>query len=379
MSTSAQIHAFKERLPIEFEKILASNDLQPILHNFVEFMNILRTNPITSNLIKSFEDKNSVEKKKFTSLTLGVVEEEFCYRWNLASSKEYKQNLLFIRSPKPVEENIEFDPYTVFVHPSNYHPIGRFSLLFDCIDFPPNTSEKIRKASPLEQFWKSNKTLRRNGYLDKTYVRNRRRCDFSFLWKMLCLLEEIYLQQINSCLALPRQAIIKNRTASSREYNWNLAVQRSHLFNLQLALNPIGETFYTRMQSRHLVPDEYLFTFEDIKTCIDLLQRELNLFVLSRLETIEKNGNCEMEKTISKKFAHLEKKIDSASLSKKTRKKIDEIQRHAIKYRKAHPQAKNQEIYRDYLERKIHSNPYEYERWRRDVTKEKLKKLQEKW
>lgn len=91
MFTSEQIQAFKERLTIEFEKILASNDLQPILHNFVEFMNILRTNPITSNLIKNFEDKNSVEKKKFTSLTLRVVEEEFCYRWNLASSKEYKK------------------------------------------------------------------------------------------------------------------------------------------------------------------------------------------------------------------------------------------------------------------------------------------------
>lgn len=202
MFTSEQIHAFKERLPIEFEKILASNDLQSILHNFVEFMNILRTNPITSNLIKSFEDKNSVEKKNFSSLTLKVVEEEFCYRWKLPSSKEYKKKLLFIRSLKPLQENTPFDPYTVFVRSGNYHPIGRFSQLFDYIGFPTGTSEKISTSSPLEQFWKTNKTLIRNGYLDKDYVTNKIHCDFSFLWKMLCLLEEICTQQINACLSL---------------------------------------------------------------------------------------------------------------------------------------------------------------------------------
>lgn len=308
MFTSEQIHAFKERLPIEFEKILASNDLQSILHNFVEFMNILRTNPITSNLIKSFEDKNSVEKKNFSSSTLKVVEEEFCYRWKLPSSKEYKKKLLFIRSPKPLQENTPFDPYTVFVHPGNYHPIGRFSQLFDYIGFPIGTSEKISTSSPLEQFWKSNKTLIKNGYLDKDYVINKIHCDFSFLWKMLCLLEEICTQQINSCRSLPKQKVIKNRTSSSREYNWNLAIQRSHLFNLQLALNSLGETFYTKMQSRDFIPAEYLFTFEDIKTCIDLLQRELNLFVLSHLESAKKTENCEIEKNIGKKIAHLEKK-----------------------------------------------------------------------
>lgn len=376
------IEIFNKRLDKEFEKIFLPNDLCPMLDNLVELMKMLRANPVTSNLLKTFEDKNLKEKNNFNSLTLKVVEEEFYYRWQLPYSKEGRKKFFFLRSPRILKTKNRMDSPSSFIRAilggNTHHPIGTVSHFFAFIDFPPNTSEKIRNESPLRQFWDSNQNLTRNGYLNKDYIRKKIHCDFSFLWRMLCLLEEICTQQENAFLSAPEKTVLRNKKRVDREYNWNLAIQRSHIFNLRMAINPIVETSLLRPLTEHTVCQEYLFTFQDIRDCIDLLQRELDLFLLSQLETVKEKDNSELEKDLKKKLSRLEKKIDSSSLSKKTRKKIDEIQRHAIRYQKKHDKPKNREIYNDYFNSKIHPHPYAYERWRRDVTKEKLNKRQEK-
>lgn len=374
---------FKKRLDKEFEKILLPKDFCPMLDNLIELMKTLRTNPVTSHLIETFEDKNLKEKKKFNSLTLQVVEEEFYYRWPLPYSKECRKKFFFLRSPQIGKTENIMDSYSSFIGAilggSTHHPIGTISHFFAFIDFPPNTSEKIRNESPLQKFWDSNQNLIRNGYLNKDYVRKKIHCDFSFLWRMLCLLEEICTQKRYAFLSVPKQTVLKNKEPLDREYNWNLAIQRSHLFNLHVAINSIVETFLVKTLTEYTVCEEYLFTFEDIKNCIDLLQRELDLFLLSQLETVTEKDDSELQEVLSKKLSRLEKKVDSSSLTKRTRRKIDEVQRHAIKYRKKNPKAKNREIYHDYFNSKVHLHPYTYERWRRDITKKKLKKRQEKW